>query len=181
MIKNERISIDREKESIKVKIKAYCEPKKQQLLMLWIILFSLCGVAIISQFFGDYDRGVKLFFVVYLVFWFFFEFKVIYAFRWRKYGTEEILINSNQLNLVKTIGKRGITSTYKLDDIQKLDFYKDANGKFVKSMNTSYWNINRYSLAIYLDNETVPFAIDIDSSEAKTILHQLRSAIKEKN
>ncbi|MCB0400720.1 MAG: hypothetical protein KDD41_01430 [Flavobacteriales bacterium] len=178
-MKNERIRIEKEHEALKINIRAFFDPRKQQLLMLWIVLFSICGIAIISQFFGNYERGVKLFFVVYLVFWFFFEFKVVYAFRWRKYGLEELIVEKDTFTLVKSIGKRGITTSYRLEDIKKIDFYKDANGKFVKSMNTSYWNINRYSLALYLEKETVPFAIDIESSEAKSILHQLRTAIKE--
>src|SRR5690606_41077265 len=58
--------------------------QKQNLLVVWLVLFSLCGAAIISQFFFDYPTNTKIFFIVYLVFWLFFEFKVIYAIRWRR-------------------------------------------------------------------------------------------------
>lgn len=176
----DRISINKENNSLVITIKAYFDDKKQKLLTIWIVLFSLCGLAIFSQFFENYDNGTKVFFGVYIAFWLFFEFKVIYAYRWRKLGVEQIVVKDNELLLIKTIGKRGITQRFKIDEIKKIDFFKDTNGKFVKSMNESYWNINKYHLAIELkDNSTpVPFAIDIENKMAKKILNEIRNALK---
>lgn len=173
----DRITIDK-KEGLTITIKAYLDEKKQKLLLVWIVLFSLCGLAIVSQFFGNYDNGTKVFFGVYIAFWMFFEFKVIYAYRWRKYGLEQILIKDQELALVKVIGRRGITQKYTFEEVKKIDFFKDANGKFVKSMNESYWNINKYHLVIELENSKVPFAIDITNKEAKKIMNEIKNAMK---
>ncbi len=170
---HDRIEISKENDNLKIRIKAFYDDKKQKMLLVWLILFSLCGIAILSQFFENYDAGTKVFFGVYVAFWLFFEFKVIYAYRWRKYGEEKIIIENNQLLLIKTIGKRGITQRFNLDEIKKIDFYKDTNGGFVKSMNTSYWNINKYHLALNLENTIVPFAIDIENKQAKNIINEL--------
>jgi len=176
----DRISINKENNNLVITIKAYFDDKKQKLLTIWIVLFSLCGLAIFSQFFENYDNGTKVFFGVYIAFWLFFEFKVIYAYRWRKYGEEQIIIENNELSLIKTIGKRGITQRFNIDEIKKVDFFKDTNGKFVKSMNESYWNINKYHLVIELkDNPApVPFAIDIENKMAKKILNEIRNVLK---
>jgi ribosomal protein L15 len=103
----------------------------------------------------------------------FFEFKVIYAYRWRKYGEEKIIIENNQLTLIKTIGKRGVTQVYSLNEIKKIDFFKNDGVSFIKSMNTSYWNINKYHLALHLQNSVIPFAIDVDNKDAKKIINEL--------
>jgi hypothetical protein len=169
-----RIKITKEENKIEVVIKAFYDDKKQKMLLLWIILFSLCGVAIVSQFFENYDAETKVFFGVYVAFWLFFEFKVIYAYRWRKYGEERIIIENNDLFLIKTMGKRGITQQYKMEEIKEIDFYKDANGGFIKSMNSSYWNINKYHLVLSLKNADIPFAIDIVNKDAKKIINELR-------
>ena len=170
----DRVTIQAGDDKLEIAIKAFYDDKKQKMLLLWIILFSLCGLAILSQFFEDYDAGTKVFFGVYVAFWLFFEFKVIYAYRWRKYGEEKIIIENNQLILLKTIGKRGVTQRFEIEDIRGVDFYRDKNGGFIKSMNSSYWNINKYHLMIELENSVVPFAIDIEHKEAKKILNQLR-------
>ncbi len=173
-----RIQRNKEGDKLEIVIKAYLIDKKQKMLLLWIILFSCCGIAILTQFFEDYDAGTKVFFGVYVAFWLFFEFKVIYAYRWRKYGEEKIIIENNELFLIKSIGKRGVTQRFDLNEIKKVDFYTDANGDFIKSMNTSYWNINKYQLMIQLEKTMVPFAIDIDKKEANQILNDIRSLMK---
>jgi len=169
-----RVQINKKDNKLEIVIKAFLDVKKQQMLLIWIALFSLCGIAIISQFFEDYDSGTKVFFGVYVAFWFFFEFKVLYAYRWRKYGEEKIIIEDGQLFLIKTIGKRGVTQQYNLDEIKKIDFFKDENGGFVKSMNSSYWNINKYHIILKLENSKVPFGIDLENKDAKNIINELR-------
>lgn len=169
-----RIKIDKNDNKLEIVIKAYLNDKKQQLLLIWILLFSLCGLAIVSQFFQDYDAGTKVFFGVYVAFWIFFEFKVIYAYRWRKFGEERIIIEDDQLILIKTIGKRGVTQYFKFEDIVKIDFFKDENGGFIKSMSSSYWNINKYHILLQLKKTTVPFGIDLESKDAKQIINELR-------
>ena len=169
-----RINITKEKNKLEIVIKAFYDHKKQQMLLVWIILFSLCGLAIVSQFFENYDAQTKVFFGVYVAFWLFFEFKVIYAYRWRKQGEEKIILENGQLSLIKTIGKRGVTQQYNLSEIKKVDFYKNDGAGFVKSMNTSYWNINKYHLMLQLEKTIVPFAIDITNKEAKNILNEIR-------
>jgi len=173
-----RIQIVKENDKLEVLIKAYFDDNKQKMLLIWIVLFSLCGVAIFTQFLEDYDAGTKVFFGVYVAFWLFFEFKVIYAYRWRKYGEEKIIIENDQLFLIKTIGKRGVTQTFNIDEIKKIDFLKSDKGGFMTSMNTSYWNINKYQLVIYLDKTSVPFAIDIENKDAKQLLNIIGNFIK---
>ena len=102
---SDRVNISKDNNKLEIIINAFYDDKKQKMLFVWIILFSLCGIAILFQFFEDYDAGTKVFFGVYVAFWLFFEFKVIYAYRWRKYGFEKVIIENNQLILVKNIGR----------------------------------------------------------------------------
>lgn len=172
----DRISIKKNDDTLEIEIKALKDNKKQQLLLVWIALFSLCGLAIFSQFFYDYDKSSKIFFAVYLAFWFFFEFKVIYAYRWRNIGKEKIIIDSKKLLLVKEIGKRGVTQIYDLEKIKNIKSFDSPDSTFTKMITTSYWNINKYSLAFTYENNIVPFGIDLDVNQTKKVLHEIRSA-----
>ncbi len=171
---DKRINIEKGDNKVEVVIKAFFDDKKQKMLLVWIILFSFCGIAILSQFFEDYEQSYKIVFGVYTAFWLFFEFKVIYAFRWRKYGEEKIIVEDRYITLIKTIGKRGVTQRYSFDEIKNIDFYKNDGPGFLKSMNTSYWNINKYHLALQLEKSVIPFAIDIVNKDATNILKELR-------
>lgn len=174
----ERITINNKNNSIEIEIKAFKDKTKQKMLLVWIVLFSLCGLAILSQFFYGYDKSSQLFFAVYLAFWLFFEFKVIYAYRWRNSGMEKIIINDTEIILIKEIGKRGITQPIKINEISNLRCYEPDEPGFIKSINSSYWNINKYSLAFDYENKPVPFAIDLDKNEAKKLLKEMVQFIK---
>lgn len=170
-----RITIDKKNDQLAVTILAFKDSGKQKMLLVWILLFSLCGIAIISQFFGNYDNSTKIFFGVYIAFWLFFEFKVIYAYRWRKSGLEFITVEKEAIILTKQIGKRGITQSYLKNEISDLRIFENADNNFIKSMTTSYWNINKYTLAFNVKNQIIPFAIDLTKKEANKILLAITS------
>lgn len=177
---SDRISIVENNDELNITIKALKDEKKQQLLLVWIVLFSICGILIFSQFFGNYDKSSKIFFAIYIAFWLFFEFKVIYAYRWRKTGSEKIILTKEELILIKEIGKRGITQKYSLEEVKHLGLFKSQENAFFKSINTSYWNINNYSLSFSSNNILVPFAIDLDGNQSKKILKKIQAFIQVK-
>lgn len=151
--------------------------QKQNLLVVWLVLFSLCGAAIISQFFFDYPTSTKIFFIVYLVFWLFFEFKVIYAIRWRKFGNEIITINSEGIFLTKNIAKRGITEKYELQNISSINVLKHKD-KPVYNISSSYWNTNHYTLFLEVNERQIPFGVDLSEKQAKKVLNTVKEHVK---
>ena len=176
----ERLKIAKKEDELVITIKAFGDSRKQKILLLWIVLFSLCGIAIMSQFFGDYDNETKVFFGVYVAFWLFFEFKVVYAYRWRKYGVERIIVDKENITLIKEIGKRGITQKYPLNEISNLGVFANKDSDFVKSITSSYWNINKYTLAFNYQETPIPFAIDLSPKEAKLVLKEIKRVLEEK-
>lgn len=167
-------------EELIIEIKALFDEKKQKLLLAWIILFTICGLLLFSQFFAEYNNSTLIFFGVYMAFWLFFEFKVIYAYRWRKQGVERIIINKENLILIKEIGKRGITQEFDINEITKVEKYNSQENSFFKSMNTSYWNINKYSLSITTKDTFIPFAIDLSNEESKLVMKKIQQFLKGK-
>jgi hypothetical protein len=178
---SERISYTETNDELNVTIKALLDEKKQQLLLSWIVLFSICGGLLFTQIFGNYEKSTLLFFGVYMAFWLFFEFKVIYAYRWRKFGLEQIILKENQLILIKEIGKRGITQQFDLDKVKKVEKFDSGENAFFKSMNTSYWNINKYTLSFKIEDNLVPFAIDLNEEESKKLLKKIHQFLKNKS
>lgn len=174
----ERINISKKDNKLEIEIKALKNETKQKILLVWIILFSGCGLAIFSQFFFDYDKLIKIFFAIYIVFWMFFEFKVIYAYRWRNTGIEKIVINNSKIILIKEIGDRGITQILNIKEISNLRLFEIEESSFLKSINSSYWNINKYSLAFDYQGKPIPFAIDMDKNEAKKLLREIEQFLR---
>jgi len=175
-----RVKIKQDNGEWSLTMLAFKDDAKQRMLILWIVLFSICGIAIFSQFFGNYSAGTKIFFGVYIAFWLFFEFKVVYAYRWRKYGLEYLTVEENDLILTKQIGKRGITQKYDRSKIVSLRLFENGDTDFIKSMTTSYWNINKYALAFDFEDKVIPFGIDLDEKQANRVLKALRNELEKK-
>lgn len=172
-----KIDIKEEKNSITITIFPNYNQQKQNLLMVWMVLFSLCGVAIISQFFFDYPKSTKIFFIVYLVFWMFFEFKVIYAIRWRKLGKEIITIDDEGVFLTKNIARRGITEKIELENISSVDILKHKDNP-IYDISSSYWNTNHYTLCFLVNEKQIPFGVDLSEKQAKKLLNIAKEHVK---
>ena len=173
----ERLTINKTENELEITIKSLKIPSKQNILLLWIVLFSLCGLAIATQFFFGYDKSTNLFFAVYLAFWFFFEFKVIYAYRWRRAGREIIKINSTTIEIIKEIGKRGISQNINPNEVKKIIMFEPEESGFIKAMNSSYWHINKYKLAFEYNGKPIPFGIDLEKHDAKKLQKEIQQFI----
>lgn len=170
----ERIVLKNNEDSNKqLIIKAFYDSKKQLMLQVWLVLWSLCGVAIFSQFFLDYDDGTKLFFGVYIAFWLFFEFKVVYAYRWHKFGVEKIIIENDKIFISKEIGRRGVVSSYDITAFKKVRKIKDKPGAFVSFLSDGYWNVNKYSLELDIEDKKIPFGLDLNEKEQKDLIQKI--------
>jgi len=113
-----------------------------------------------------------------MIFWAYFEFKVVYAYRWHKYGVEKIIFKDNKVVLSKEISGRGITESYQLHEVNNWQLFENKDNNFIKSMATSYWNIKNYKLCFFQNKKLVPFAIDLDLKEAKNVLSTIMKYIK---
>ena len=58
MTDKKRVNIDRKARQIY--IRAYYEQQKQQLLTLWLVLWTIAGIGIISQFFFPTEDGLVI-------------------------------------------------------------------------------------------------------------------------
>lgn len=165
--KNQRINIIQEKEFTEISIKAFSDEVKQKMFLAWIVLWTISGLLIFSQFFLNYTQKEKVFFIIWMAFWLYFEFKSIQTFRWRKFGKEIIKINENNITITRLINERGVPSTFNLNACKNFRVYqKDEKGIFADVMSSSYWVIGGETIAFDYYGSAVPFAMNISTSDA---------------
>ncbi|MEQ8323844.1 MAG: hypothetical protein RH916_04135 [Vicingaceae bacterium] len=153
-----------------ITINAYYNTGKQRILALWLVLWSLAGFAIITQLFLPMEDGMFTYFVVYIAFWVYFEYKVIYAFRWRKYGQEIISVEGDSLALENRISGRGIPLKFELEFVKNPRPVEVSETSFWHSMNQAYWNIGQESLVFDYKGKEIYFGRELNDSEQKRIL-----------
>jgi hypothetical protein len=176
---NNRISIIQDFECTEIRIKAYSDEVKQKMFLAWIVLWTISGLLIFSQFFFNYSQKEKVFFIIWLAFWLYFEYKSIQTFRWRKYGLELIKINESVISITRIINESGIPATFKLNACKNFRVYpKEEKGVFADIISASYWVIGGESIAFDYYGNSVPFAMNISASDALHIVSVLKHDAK---
>ncbi len=174
-----RALVDKKGEEINIEIPAYQESSKTNLLMLWLLAFTVCGAIVIAELFKPQTREFLLYVFIFLAFWLYFELKILKAYRWRKYGKEKIRIADGKLIIVRETAGRGIEEVYELEQVR--NFRKtEKKQNFTEAMSNSYWIISGAAFSFDHYGKLVMFGLQLNEQETaglfKLIKHQMKEA-----
>lgn len=164
-------------EGIHIAIKAYSDSSKQRMLGTWLLAFTVCGLAIISQVFTATGE-LRIMLTIFFFFWAYFEYKVVKVFRWRRKGEEQFLITEDKIQYGRTFNNRGFLRPYRKDLINKVRFIDADFNNFAKTFNASYWVIGGERLAFTVGGKMVAFGLDLDDKEAKKMIKLLNEELR---
>ena len=170
MVEVNRISKIKNEKGLLIKISAYFDESKQKILTLWMIAWTLCGLAVATQVFTTIDEKLKIMILVFLAFWLYFEYIVIKAYRWRKGGEEQFLITDNTIQYGRTVNNRGFLRPYQKKLVKPVRFIDNEVNTLYKVFADSYWVIGGERLAFLVNGKVIPFGLRLTDNEAKKIM-----------
>ena len=166
----DRISIQQNGNELSIVILSFRNELKNKLLLLWVILWTLCGIIVLTQYVAVTDPDVKTVMIVWIGFWAYFEYKVIAAYRWRKSGVEKIKIKEGTLFYTRSKGK---TKEYRIDFIKDLHLIASIENSFFENLNDSYWMLGNESIGFDYSGADIKFGLQLDESDAKALLKKI--------
>ena len=176
----DRIEVKNGKEKIEISIYPKISAKDQLILNVWLIAWSICGVAVISQLFIDsYTSQEKLFMSIYLVFWAYLEFKVLHAFRWNRWGKELIVLNQGRLNYTKAIGKRGLPIDFELSQIAGFQYVSEVEKGIWNDINRSVWMVGGEVIQFVVDGKVRRIGMKLSAKEGERLARLLNKYVKQ--
>ena len=140
----QQIQVEKEKNSVKIEVFPNPSSKDKLILNLWIIGWSLCGLAVLVQLFfylDDFESNQIAFLLIYLSFWAYLEFKVLFAYRWNKKGKELIEIEEGQFSYTKLVGKRGLPFEATKDSLGKFQYEESTEQGIWNDINRAAWMV----------------------------------------
>jgi hypothetical protein len=170
---SERVSYRKTPEELTIVITGKIEKSKETLLLTWLLAWSFCGIYIFIQLFLDYSREEKLYFIVFLSFWFFFEYKILKAFRWRKWGKEYIRKSIDLLTIKKSITDYAKADEYFIENIKNLTFIEKNKTNFLNQLENSFWVIGDDKISFDYQGKTICFGMQLTEKEVNSILKLL--------
>lgn len=173
----DRISVNRKANELSIVILSLRDKTKSALLLIWLMLWSLSAIVVISQYFTIEDANVKTTIIVWLGFWVYFEYKIIVAFLWRKNGAEKIRIHDGVLEYKRNIGGSKKPKEYKLDAIKSLRTLETKDTSFIDNINDSYWIIGGEKLTFDYYGADVKLGMQLNEQECQALLKLLKNKL----
>jgi hypothetical protein len=172
-LRDPRISIEENDEELKIAISGEIPSIQFNMLSIWFILWSIAGLIVISQLFGNYDRNQKVFLLVWLGFWFYFEAKIGKAILWRKSGVENILINKDIFRLSFDVPFGTRIYEYKMNDVRNFHSLEKEKGLLIKNYFDSFWVVGGECIGFFAHGKLQSFARQLDEDTTKQLLKKI--------
>jgi hypothetical protein len=174
-----RISISEKDSSTSILIISKKDKIKQQILLSWIILWSIGGAIVFTQLFRGVNNQERLFLIIWLVFWLYFELITLNAYLWRRFGLERLLVKEGKLYYKKEIKNKGKQHCYDFQDINNLKIIDESKeNSFVKNIKESYWVIGGETISFDYVNQTVKLGLQLEKAETQKLFNLLEKKIK---
>jgi len=168
------------KDELVVEIIPFIEKKSFQLLKLWAIAYSLCGIVIFSSFFFyDFkDSSEVLMILIFLLFWGYFEFKVLYAIQWNRRGKEIVTIKDGIFSYVKQLSERGIPFEISIDKMKPFCVVEDTENGFWNEINNSTFIVGGEAIEYNSDESVKRLGIKLVKKDAIQLVNLLNKTAK---
>lgn len=173
-----KITYDQTSEKLLINVSGKGTQQQVTLLTVWLALWTICGIAVISQILGEYKREDKLIMVVYLVFWLYFEYKVYYTLRWRKSGVEIIKIEGDKMTYSREVSGKGKVKSYAVNQVRNVTVIDYSDQPFQKSFYSAYWSLGGEALAFSYLGAEQRIGMQIEESSARQLKKMMDKALE---
>ncbi len=152
------------------------DKRKTWLLFLWLLAWTVGGVIVLVNYFTlkDLQQSVKLFMIIWLGFWAYFEFKIFRVFMWKQFGKEKLWIKNGTIYYQHSVNNKGKIKEFDLNLISDLDFISLDNRNFADVFAQSFWVKGGERIKFTSQGKEVKFGMQLSDEDAKKILVELK-------
>lgn len=182
-----RISFHRHSEYTTILISTKVEKWKEGVLLAWMVLWSLVGIAImgvaLSQDYLQHIAGetpvsqLQLFLLLFLVFWGYYLYKIVKVYLWRTKGVEYLKLDREALVIKRGFGKFGKAQSYRLSNMGTIEILERSSRSYSWVMQSAFWDIGNESLEFDYLGKKIIFGVQLEEEESKKLRQFLRTEI----
>lgn len=174
-----RVSVLEKEEGLSLVIKADYDQNKQNMLMVWILAWTIGGIAIFFQtILGDLSRETKIYLMVWMAFWAYFEYLTVLAFFWHKKGIEKILFKSDRFIYRRGIFGIGKPEECYYDLVKNIQLIEFNEKSIIAFLSLSYWQISGETIQFDYQSKRYKFGYNLNKNEQIEISKLLKKYCK---
>jgi hypothetical protein len=156
------------------------DKKKLGLLFLWLLAWTVCGLIVFANYFQIANKESKIFIIVYLSFWAYYEFKIGRAFLWKKFGREKLWIKKGKIQYQREVSGKGKIHEYDIELVNDLELIELDKSSFADTINQSFWIKGGERLQFQCGPKTVRFGMQLSDEEARKVFNALKNFLNKK-
>ena len=174
---SDRVSILEKDNVFSLVILPTTDKKKLWVLFLWLMAWTICGMIVLANYFNMTTKETKLFIIVYLSFWAYFEYKIARAYTWKKFGKEKLWIKKGKLQYQREVSGRGKIKEFDLELVNGLEVIEVSSTSFADNINQSFWIKGGERLEFQCQSKTIRFGMQLNDKEAMDVYKALRNFV----
>lgn len=175
---SERASIERQGNSASFVISARLPKKQLVLLVLWLSVWTLCGLAFVYEASVNRSPELRMPLWVMLAFWAYFELRILRVLLWRTKGFELWRAMEGELVIKNSLFGYGKASRYFIANIQRLGLLNMDKASWKWQMSDSFWTRGAEQLGFEYQGRKVAFGRGLSEQEAGRLVHLLAQELK---
>jgi hypothetical protein len=166
------------KDDLKVEIIPSLSKAKMNMLLSWGLAWSFCGaVIIISLFTYGFNKEELLMVSVFLIFWSYFEVKIIHAIRWNRSGKEILEVKKEEFVYNKVINGRGFPIKTQTSKMRPFRYAEDTQKGFWSEINKSSWMVGGEVIEYAIDEKIKRLGMKLPKKDANQLITLLNKTI----
>jgi hypothetical protein len=174
----ERISILKKENLLSIVILPTTDKRKLGLMFFWLLAWSVCGFIVLMNYFRTSHADSRLFILIYLSFWLYFEVSILRAYIWKKWGKEKLWIQDGTLHYQREVNKKGKIKKFNLQLVSKLRMIELSRTSFADTINQSFWIKGGERLEFTSQAQVVRLGMQISDEEARSVLNEVNRWIE---
>ena len=164
---------------------------KEILLTLWVTGFTFVGLVMIYMLMTDfaslqYDvaptdddiRNQVIYSIVFLSFWAYFEYKILKALLWYRFGKELIRIDGDGFTLKKSILSYGKANRYFFENMKEFQQRVEEETSFSNFFENAYWAMGSDAIVFNHYKKIISFGRRVEDKSARLLVRLIDDRIK---
>lgn len=154
------------------------DKKKVNLMFLWLLAWSVSGVIVIGNYFTLLQESAKLFIIIWLAFWAYFEYKIVGVYMWKRFGKEKLWIKNGVLHYQQDINGRGKTKEFDANLVSDFNLIALTKGSIADTFSQTFWVKGGERIEFTCQAKAIKFGMQLDDDDANKIITAIKKFLK---
>lgn len=156
------------------------EKKKTNLMFLWLFAWTVGGVIVIASYGTLNQSSAKLFTIIWIGFWAYFEFKIIRVYMWKRFGKEKFWIKNGKVFYQQDINGRGKIREYDVNLVSDFSLIELQKGNFADVFNQTFWVKGGERIDFTCQGKYIRFGLQLNDEDAAKVISEIKKFLKKK-